>query len=82
MVEHVLAKDETRVRFPLTALGVSRVGKQASPLSSDDVRKALLTAPELGFILSIGVHGEMDITPVFGTGVLGSNPGGRTLLKR
>ncbi len=42
----------------------------------------LAAQDDFGFILSVRAHGEMDITPVFGTGVLGSSPGGRTRMMK
>ena len=67
MVEHVLAKDETGVRFSLVA---------------QKGAKRLLILLYILFrlfrdIIGLCARGEMDITAVFGTVILGSSPGGR-----
>ena len=84
MVERVLAKDESGVRFSVPARGTSDIQKLAFGCPRDDVRSS-----EASPALSIGLcsdepprimrsrsRGETDITTVFGTVVPGSNPGG------
>jgi hypothetical protein len=80
VVEHVLAKDETGVRFSLPALGVSKIDLLANQFSSDDVlgSSAYPHQNSLHFcvIIILCTRGEMDITTRFGRVIVGSSPAG------
>jgi hypothetical protein len=73
VVECVLAKDETGVRFSLAAPVLLSPQGNLSGLSFEEHKDA-----SIFMFLLTRARGEMDITAVFGTAVLGSNPGGRT----
>lgn len=53
-------------------------GSVAEQLVANQLTGVRFPLPAPRSIIPLRAHGEMDITPVFGTGVLGSNPGGRT----